>query len=92
MFTGVATSIQHMKSGKLVPLGVATAKRIPLLPDVPTIAESGLAGFDAAEWGGIMVPTGTPSAVGSTPEEFAAFIKSENNRWCGLIKKANITR
>lgn len=120
MFTGIASSIQHMKSGKLVPLGVATAKRVTLLPDVPTITEAGLPGFDAAEWGGVMAPAGTPSAVinrlhqalfktlarpdlkerlmqqlgaaavGSTPEEFAAFIKTETGRWCEVIKRAGI--
>jgi tripartite-type tricarboxylate transporter receptor subunit TctC len=63
LFTGTATSIQHMKSGKWALLAITSAKRNPLLPDVPTMAEAGLPGFEVVEWGGIVAPTGTPRAV-----------------------------
>ena len=54
---------QHIRSGKLVALGVAGAKRIPILPDVPTLAEGGLPNVEASGWNGLFVPAGTPAAV-----------------------------
>jgi tripartite-type tricarboxylate transporter receptor subunit TctC len=54
---------QHLKSGKLRALGVATGKRVMLVADVPTFAEAGLAGVEASGWNGIFVPAGTPPAV-----------------------------
>lgn len=60
---GLAGPMPHIKSGALKPLGVTSATRHPLLPDVPTFAESGLPGFDTQQWLGILVPKGTPSAV-----------------------------
>ena len=54
---------QHIKSGKLKALGVAGSKRINILSDVPTLAEAGLTGVEAAGWNGIFVPKGTPAAV-----------------------------
>jgi tripartite-type tricarboxylate transporter receptor subunit TctC len=56
-------ALPHIKSGKLKALGVTSAKRSGLLPDVPTIAESGLSGYEAAGWFGVLSPAGTPSAV-----------------------------
>lgn len=55
--------LPHFKSGKLVPLGVTSSKRDPTLPDVPTIAESGLPGYELLEYQGIVAPAGTPRAV-----------------------------
>ena len=52
-----------MREGKLVALGVSTAKRSSLLPNVPTIAESGLPGFDYNLWVGLFAPAGTPADV-----------------------------
>jgi tripartite-type tricarboxylate transporter receptor subunit TctC len=63
MFDNLPSVIQHVRSGKLRPLAVTTAKRSPELPDVPTIAESGLPGYEATSWFGLLVPTGTPAAV-----------------------------
>jgi tripartite-type tricarboxylate transporter receptor subunit TctC len=63
MFAGISTVIQHVKSGKLVALAIASPKRNPQLPDVPTVAESGLPGFDVTSWYGIVVRSGTPPAL-----------------------------
>lgn len=119
LFATIPSSIQHFKSGKLVGLGVSTAKRDPTLPDVPTVAEAGVPGYEVQEWQGVMAPAGTPGAiikrlhqeivktlalpdvkeriagvgahaVGSTPEELAAFIKKEFATWAKVIKTAGI--
>lgn len=63
MFDTVASCLPHIQSGKLRALAVATAKRSVSLPDVPTLAESGLTGFDIATWFGLMAPAGTPADV-----------------------------
>ena len=55
--------LQQVKSGKLKLLAVGSSKRSPLFPDVPTLAESGLEGFDADSWFGFYAPAGTPPAV-----------------------------
>jgi tripartite-type tricarboxylate transporter receptor subunit TctC len=56
----------HVKSGKLRALGVTGAKRTPALPDVPTIAESGVPGYEAVGWFGLMAPAGTPREIVTT--------------------------
>ena len=56
-------SVPHIRSGKLKPLGVSDLKRTHLLPDVPTIDEAGVPGYQAANWWGIGVPAGTPQPV-----------------------------
>ena len=53
----------QIQAGKLRPIAVTTAKRFPLLPDLPAIAESGYPGFEALAWNGLMVPAGTPKSV-----------------------------
>jgi tripartite-type tricarboxylate transporter receptor subunit TctC len=63
MFTTAVAAMPHVKSGKLRVLGIATNQRVPALPDVPTIAEAGIKGFDASSWGGIVAPAGTPAPV-----------------------------
>lgn len=118
-FTGATPLIPHIKQGKLRPIAVGSATRVAALPDVPTVAESGLKGFETSQWYGIMAPAGTPDAIvrklsaelnrilkspevvarladdgsvahGTTPEEFAAFIKLEQTRWGKVVKSANI--
>ena len=118
-FTGATPLIPHIKQGKLRPIAVGGTKRIAALPDVPTVAESGLPGFETSQWYGILAPAGTPDAIvkklntelnrilkspevvermtadgsvpqGSTPEEFAKFIASEQKRWGQVVKTANI--
>jgi tripartite-type tricarboxylate transporter receptor subunit TctC len=54
---------QQIKAGKLVALGVAGNRRIPILPDVPTLAEAGLPGVEASGWNGLFVPAGTPREI-----------------------------
>ena len=118
-FTGATPLIPHIKQGKFRPIAVGGTKRIAALPDVPTVAESGLPGFETSQWYGILAPAGTPDAIvkklntelnrilkspevvermtadgsvpqGSTPEEFAKFIASEQKRWGQVVKTANI--
>lgn len=62
-FPGIAIALPHHKAGRLRALGVTTAERSPQLPDVPSIAEAGLKGYDATFWLGLAVPKGTPKAV-----------------------------
>jgi tripartite-type tricarboxylate transporter receptor subunit TctC len=59
----LAACVPLQKQGKLTALAVTSLKRSPLLPDVPTLAESGLAGFDTNNWNGLLAPAGTPPAI-----------------------------
>ncbi len=108
-------ALPHVKSGKLKALGVSTAKRSAAIPDLPTIAESGLPGYSAGTWYGVLAPTGTSrdivgrlnteivkilgndevrkriaadggEAVGSTPEEFTAVMKTDIAKWAKVVK------
>ena len=66
MYDSVLTSVPHIKSGKIRALAVGSAKRSPLLPDMPTVAESGLptlSGFEADTWFGIVAPAATPREI-----------------------------
>ena len=60
---GMAPALPYIKSGKLMALAVTGAARVALLPDVPTVAESAVPGFETAQWQGISAPAGTPPAV-----------------------------
>lgn len=60
---GIAIAIPHTKAGRVVALAVTSAKRAPQIPDVPTIAESGVPGYDTATWFGLLAPQGTPAAI-----------------------------
>ena len=115
-----AGAMPQVKAGKLKALGIASIKRFPLLPEVPTLVEQGLPGIEANSWMGVVAPAKTPAPVlariqqeiakmlkdpeviktlhnqymepvGSTPQEFAAYMKEEQERWGPLIKKNNIT-
>ncbi|WP_348533541.1 Bug family tripartite tricarboxylate transporter substrate binding protein [Hydrogenophaga electricum] len=119
MESSLATTLQHIRSGKLKALAVTSPARAKALPDVPTVAESGYPGFAVETWFGLIAPAATPPAVVqklhdawakgaktaeaqaafdnisgnlrvTTPQEFAAFIKAENQRWGELIRKLNI--
>jgi tripartite-type tricarboxylate transporter receptor subunit TctC len=110
---------QLIKSGKLVALGVAGTRRVPIIPEVPTLTEQGMTGAVALGWNGLFVPAGTPqsvihklqtevAAIMSTPsfqqeardlgydlgggqaDEFAAYIKSELDRWGQVIHDAKL--
>ena len=63
MFDNLPSAIQHIRSGKLRAIAVTSGKRAPELPDVPTIAESGVKGFEATSWFGMFAPAGTPPEV-----------------------------
>jgi tripartite-type tricarboxylate transporter receptor subunit TctC len=63
IFATTASAIPHLKSGRIKGIAVTTAKRSGLLPDLPTISEAGLAGFDANNWYGLVVPAKTPREI-----------------------------
>ena len=63
MFDNLPSSMPHIKSGRLRAIAVTTAARYPALPALPTIAESGLPGYEASSWFGVVVPAGTPREV-----------------------------
>ena len=119
MESSLATTLQHIKAGKLKAIAVTSAQRSRALPDVPTIAESGYPGFEVESWFGLVAPAGTPRPVVDklqaawsdgaktpevvtafdaisaairvqTPEQFAAFIRTENMRWGELIRKLGL--
>ena len=111
--------ISLVKAGRLKAIGVASRDRSPLLPGIPTLAEQGLAGFEANSWIGVVAPAGVPAPVlarmhaeivkairdpraqeslraklmdpvGNTPEQFAAYMKEELERWGPVIRRSNI--
>jgi tripartite-type tricarboxylate transporter receptor subunit TctC len=63
MFDGLGSSAQHIKSGKIRALAVASAKRAPGFPDIPTAAEAGFKGYEVSTWYGIFAPKGTPKDI-----------------------------
>jgi len=118
-FPSVPTAMPYVKAGRLRGIGVTTLRRVEVLPDVPSIAEAGLPGYEATQWFGLLAPAGTPrpiidrlyqessralrsadmkermtaeglEVVGSTPEEFASYIRSETEKWTQVIKAAGI--
>jgi tripartite-type tricarboxylate transporter receptor subunit TctC len=81
MFDGVITSLPQIKAGKLRPLAVASNTRSPLLPDVPTMTEAGVPGFETVGLAAIMAPSGTPPAVvDKLYREIAAVLKMPDVR------------
>ncbi len=120
LFATIPSAIQHIQAGRLRGLAVSRAQRSPAMPEVPTVAEAGVPGYEAIEWNGVVVPAGTPPAVvrrihqalsrvlalpavkerivavgaevvGSSPEEFTAFIRSELASWAKVIKEVGVT-
>ncbi|MGA0115268.1 MAG: Bug family tripartite tricarboxylate transporter substrate binding protein [Burkholderiales bacterium] len=119
MFSDAPPVMGNLKAGKLKALAVTSGQRTPFTPELPTLAEQGLKGFDAANWWGIMFPAGVQKsmvdkvsgdlktaltdaevkknlgtmaieAVYKSPEEFAAFIKTERKLWGDVIRGAGI--
>jgi len=79
MFAGISTILQHVKSGKLVALAIAGPTRNPQLPEVPTVAENGLPGFDVTSWYGVVVRAGTsPEIVRKVQRDIAEALRSED--------------
>lgn len=62
-FSTVLSAMPHVKAARIRAIGVTTLKRVQALPDVPTIAESGLPGFETSQWFGILAPAGTPRPI-----------------------------
>jgi tripartite-type tricarboxylate transporter receptor subunit TctC len=118
-YPNISEAIPHVKTGKVVVLAVTGAKRSPALPDVPTVAEAGLPGYEFLTWHGVLAPKGTPAAivsllnariretltapeqarffeqmgfeiVASSPEEFAAQLRRESDKWGKVIKERHI--
>lgn len=77
MFINQDTALPHVKAGKLRPLAVTSLKRNPLYPDVPTIAETGIKGYEALSWSGISAIKGTPKPIVDKLE--AAMVKVMNS-------------
>ena len=121
MFNSLPAVLPLVKADRLRALAVASAKRSPALPELPTFAESGLPGFEAGSWYGLLAPSGTPreaitklhaetvqmlalpdirqklaaegaEAIGNSPEEFAAQIRRDIERWEKVARAANIPR
>ena len=119
MFATAASVVPHIRSGKVRALAVTPIRRTAVFPDLATIDELGLKGFDATTWHGLVAPSKTPrdivarlhrataealkdpavrksltdlgvDIVGSTPEEFAAYIRSETAKWARVVKDAAI--
>jgi tripartite-type tricarboxylate transporter receptor subunit TctC len=74
MFDNLPSSLAQIKAGKLRAIAVTSAQRAPALPNMPTIAESGLPGFEASSWFGMLAPAGTPSAI-------VARLNADVNQW-----------
>jgi tripartite-type tricarboxylate transporter receptor subunit TctC len=118
-FSDMTISAPHLKSGRLRALAISSSTRSALAPDLPTVAESGLPGFEALVWYGLLGPAGMPerivryvngevvrilnlaetrsrfaslgaTASPGTPEDFAAQIKRDYDKWAGVIRSAGI--
>ena len=63
MFDAIPTMTEHIRSGKVKAFGTTGKARSPVLPDVPTVAQAGVPGYEAVIWLGLMVPRGTPPAI-----------------------------
>jgi tripartite-type tricarboxylate transporter receptor subunit TctC len=112
--------IPFIKDKRIKLLAVTTGQRMSLFPDVPTLGETVMPGFEAGAWQGLMVPAGTPAAVvqrlnaevnkalqsadvraklavqgaeplGSTAEQYGAYVRKELGRWSGVVKSTGIT-
>ncbi|AVS84870.1 LacI family transcriptional regulator [Paracidovorax avenae] len=119
MFGTVAATYPLITGGKLRALAVSAPERSKRLPEVPTVAEAAIPGYEAYEWNGMFLPAGTPAPVaaqlqqalaevlkedevrqrltdlgaqpiGSTPAEFATFLKKEDAKWGEVVRKGNI--
>jgi tripartite-type tricarboxylate transporter receptor subunit TctC len=119
LLTNMASVLPHAKSGRIRVLGISSLKRSSLAPDVPTIAESGLPGFEYMTWYGMLVPAATPKLLisrlyadaakvlktaqgrerltaqglevyGSTPDEFAKYLRAEVEKWNKVVKAAGV--
>jgi tripartite-type tricarboxylate transporter receptor subunit TctC len=118
MVADLQPALPQIRQGKVRVLGVTTAKRVAAAPDIPTLAEGGLAGFELVAWQGVVAPAGVSRAIvdqlaaqiaklvddsqtrdklsrialepvtGSTPDSFAAYVKTEVDRWGGIVRNS----
>ena len=118
MVVDLQPALQQIREGKVRVLGVTTPKRVAAAPDIPTLAEAGLPGFELVAWQGVVAPAGTPRPIvdllaaqiakltadpatrdklttisleplpPSTPDSFAAYIKTEIERWAVIVKNS----
>jgi tripartite-type tricarboxylate transporter receptor subunit TctC len=79
ILNSIVTALPHVRSGKLRPLGFSDTKRSALLPDLPTIDEAGLPGYQASNWWGVAVPAGTPQPVMARLHREIAAIQSSDS-------------
>jgi tripartite-type tricarboxylate transporter receptor subunit TctC len=85
--------VPHVRSGKLKALGVSSAKRVPAMPEVPTIAEAGLPGYEVSNWWGILAPAATPSPVlDRLYKEITAILDSPETRKRFELEGADVAR
>lgn len=84
---GLAATLPHVRSGKLRALGVTTLKRSPGAPELPTLDEQGLKGFDVNSWGAVFVPAKTPKAVVDTLHQSIAAVMNTDSMRDTLIKQ-----
>ena len=63
MFMPTTNAVPLVKAGRLRALAVTTQKRVPAMPDLPTVAESGLKGYESSQWYGVLAPAGTPEDI-----------------------------
>jgi tripartite-type tricarboxylate transporter receptor subunit TctC len=90
MFDNLPSALPHIKAGRLRALAVTTAARAPALPEVPTVAESGLPGFEASSWFGLLAPAGTPAdVIAKVNGELARWIASPEAKERLLAQGAN---
>jgi tripartite-type tricarboxylate transporter receptor subunit TctC len=121
MMPSMLSGSPYIKNGKLIALGVTSAQRTVGEPDIPTIAEAGLPGYEAVQWFGVLAPKGTSreivakvhdavvralqdpdvrkhlindgaDPIGGTPEEFAAYIKSETEKWAKVARETGLEK
>jgi tripartite-type tricarboxylate transporter receptor subunit TctC len=119
MLENIPSTLPLAKSGKLRALAVSGLKRSSLVPDLPTLDEAGLKGYEIVGWNGLFLPVGTPrpiviriyqetskalaqpemkerlatmgaEGVGSSPDEFRAFVKAEIAKWAQVVKEAGL--
>jgi len=119
IMSSIVSGMPYAKAGRLRALAITTRTRSPALPELPTISESALPGYDFSSWYGLMVPAGTPQpvigrlhdetvkalklpdlqqrlasegcdAVGSTPEQLGAYIRTEMARWAKVVKASGM--
>jgi tripartite-type tricarboxylate transporter receptor subunit TctC len=80
-FNTAVTVLPHVKQGKLKPIAISTKERFPPLPDLPTVAEAGVKGFDGGSWQAVVMPAGTPrEVVAKVYQELAAMLKAPETR------------